>query len=947
MNIPPRVLLTPTKLFPVTGSNRHTLGEKPYEVSSRRSTHEPPDKNWTLRSLARRPWTEETTRTMGDDFVAPVKALLKALNAGRGVASRLAASANTVSAAQALQITEAARILQKSLDQSSQAVADAYRQNAATCGEPFTRTLVEDVAIQKQLNKARNKARDRIDDIEEDLESFDAETCVIAAEEAKDCSTTWVNVMNDVADRILAAHSLVVEKPRDDRAQLASMRMERSPTLRKPLPPTAQCVSPVESSRVVSPIVEDPPEPMKPKNPWAIDSQPQFYLGPPVPGIGSPPHRRKSSRDISPSSLPELIHRDVAHSRVMDANEEFLERIPEIEDHLIPSNVVRSRVDENEEFLERRRQSRLSFLNELRKSVSSNDGDKERKSYIDGPLIASPVLGSSGPAVSPSSGPRPSFGYGTVVTRQRSQASQGSRHSSIPERRSQRQDSQDSIFGLRSEPLSPPLSEHRTSGGTDTWGRLGEGALATTLQLPDFGKGVEPGLEVANGIDYDNEKIVVGSDEPMYNQPTPTASMKSIDYPIRHDTSFYKFGGFCEGSKAILRGENGLKVVKRPSGNYNVALSARCIKCSYEAGWNEVEKDRLLERSGIYGNSGIRWRQRFLSKCHLKTNSVEEPIYACVFCIDEHKTTEEHDATVFFSVSQLFRHLAKHQRPLPNIAGIVTLYGFQPPEVVDFDIHFTTPLPSTSAYGMLEISQKVATRPSGQATSTHHPKNTRSSSRDPEGNPVLKFANGARIVGITFPDRFGGKWCMGYHDGERGAFPASEIMLDTPAKEDVLMNPQSSLIATAKWEFKPKDTRDGGWLRFSKGDKISCIGYTFQDQWCWSGQSSKGKWGLFPAAFVENLQDGGGRSANMNIGAGAGARAMGTSPGSHRLSLSTSAGSRTGFGLSSRMPSFPLSRNRSSRQGVSGSNASVKSSGSGSNPNQQAGLEVYTGGMMR
>ena len=88
--------------------------------------------------------------------------------------------------------------------------------------------------------------------------------------------------------------------------------------------------------------------------------------------------------------------------------------------------------------------------------------------------------------------------------------------------------------------------------------------MATTLQTPDFGKGVEPGLEVANGIDYENEKIVVGSDD-VYHQPTPTASMKSIDYPIRHDTSFYKFGGFCEGAKAILRGENGLKVVKRPS----------------------------------------------------------------------------------------------------------------------------------------------------------------------------------------------------------------------------------------------------------------------------------------------------------------------------------------------------------------------------------------------
>lgn len=68
---------------------------------------------------------------------------------------------------------------------------------------------------------------------------------------------------------------------------------------------------------------------------------------------------------------------------------------------------------------------------------------------------------------------------------------------------------------------------------------------------------------------------------------------------------------------------------------------------------------------------------------------------------------------------------------------------------------------------------------------------------------------------------------------------------------------------------------------------------------------------------------------------------MGTSPVSGRLS--TSAGSRTGFGLSSRIPSFPLSRNRSSRQSVDRSNASVKSSGSAGSPNHQPGLEVYTG----
>lgn len=81
---------------------------------------------------------------MGDDFVAPVRALLKALDTGIKVAGRLTASARHVPAAQALQVSEAAQILLKSLERSSQAIAEAYRQNVAICGEAFTKVLVED-----------------------------------------------------------------------------------------------------------------------------------------------------------------------------------------------------------------------------------------------------------------------------------------------------------------------------------------------------------------------------------------------------------------------------------------------------------------------------------------------------------------------------------------------------------------------------------------------------------------------------------------------------------------------------------------------------------------------------------------------------------------------------------------------------------------------------------
>jgi hypothetical protein len=80
----------------------------------------------------------------------------------------------------------------------------------------------------------------------------------------------------------------------------------------------------------------------------------------------------------------------------------------------------------------------------------------------------------------------------------------------------------------------------------------------------------ETGLETK--FDVDNEKMVAAGNEKMlvsedrsFFQSTPAASMRSIDHHMRHDSSFYKMGGFCEGARLIMRGDTGFKVVKRPS----------------------------------------------------------------------------------------------------------------------------------------------------------------------------------------------------------------------------------------------------------------------------------------------------------------------------------------------------------------------------------------------
>jgi hypothetical protein len=45
--------------------------------------------------------------------------------------------------------------------------------------------------------------------------------------------------------------------------------------------------------------------------------------------------------------------------------------------------------------------------------------------------------------------------------------------------------------------------------------------------------------------------------------------------------------------------------------------------------WWETVANSFTE-AGIYGNSGIRFRSRFISKCHVKANSIETPKYAVI-----------------------------------------------------------------------------------------------------------------------------------------------------------------------------------------------------------------------------------------------------------------------------------------------------------------------------
>lgn len=571
------------------------------------------------------------------DFVAPVKAVLKALETGIKLTKKVSESAelavseyaSPATEAKAQQISESAPGLQQSLEQTCQAIRDGYQREVETCGKAFAKALVEDSelicttdcspanrfaeTIQGRLKDLKNDVRDSIDecqDFEDDPESFDRTTFMNIQEQADKCAAECVSIFRDLRDRLTQGRVptyMLGKEPNDDAAQSTSTRLgtehsqsktvanprtlepknhptndrEQLPsTIRQPginLPEPPPYISPVtqtESLRITTPSLQAPQfEPVKPKGPWRIENPLDYDMSPTLgASLGT-----LSTLSTSPGSLRRKPVGDVSPSLQPD------------ELSLIPKEIVHSRINANEEFLERRRQSRIMFNNELRYSaVSSIDENRASETFSDGPL--SPLTPSPGASNSPVDGRGFRASLNSYdMTRQRSQghasqATRSSRTSSIlPER--QRQSSEgSSIFGLRdAAPASPPVTENHaagTSGNIELWSPITTTAspaiidnpytwdptpVPTKLQMPppSYGNQVPAGLEPVN-ITYDDGMIVVNAPEESA-QPGPTFTVRQMDYPIRPDSSFSKFGGFCEGAKVLTRGEEGFKIVKRPA----------------------------------------------------------------------------------------------------------------------------------------------------------------------------------------------------------------------------------------------------------------------------------------------------------------------------------------------------------------------------------------------
>lgn len=270
------------------------------------------------------------------------------------------------------------------------------------------------------------------------------------------------------------------------------------------------------------------------------------------------------------------------------------------------------------------------------------------------------------------------------------------------------------------------------------------------------------------------------------------------------------------------------------------------------------------------------YRLRFIFKSHMLVRSLSEIRYACLFCAQTGHTAREGDATVFETQEQLLRHLSRHPQPLPEVPGVTVLYGNVGqghPLEEDYDLHFPDP-PATTPMPELAFS----TLPTATAIKSLTRKPGEKPLQDPDGSEnVLRFLAGARIVGVEFPSKWAGNWCVGWHDGVYAAFPFKHVEMDVPKPSEVSHNPNSSVTVTARWKWSPKDnSNEAGWLPLERGESIRTVGCkshhrssiyftnvgkhvadtntgVYQDHWCWHGTNNKGKSGVFPSSHIDPI----------------------------------------------------------------------------------------------
>ncbi|KAG8163165.1 hypothetical protein KVR01_007643 [Diaporthe batatas] len=350
--------------------------------------------------------------------------------------------------------------------------------------------------------------------------------------------------------------------------------------------------------------------------------------------------------------------------------------------------------------------------------------------------------------------------------------------------------------------------------------------------------------------------------------PTTTPQPREPDTAIGQRSSLHLLGGFCPGAQAFRASGHG-DGVRRVAGHVagHSAATARCEACSYGHAWSELELDvrERMPRATFPRGGGLLFRIRLLYKSHLGAPRPGEAFYGCLFCAQSGRVVREGDATVFRGADELLRHVASHPQPLPDVPGLTVLYGREvlaaDPRVNDFDVWLTEP-PQRGGVPP-EVEAEVARLPVATAVKGHVQRYGEKKLPRPDGkgpDSLLQFFEGSRVIGVEFPGKYAGKWCTGWHDGVWGYFPAKIVELEKPmpGRLDAPPLPHgvggSGVTAVAKWKWDPGAAAREGWLGFDKGEKLVNVGWPAEagkEAWCWSGSTSKGKFGVFPRSHID------------------------------------------------------------------------------------------------
>ncbi|KKY36569.1 putative sh3 domain containing protein [Diaporthe ampelina] len=392
--------------------------------------------------------------------------------------------------------------------------------------------------------------------------------------------------------------------------------------------------------------------------------------------------------------------------------------------------------------------------------------------------------------------------------------------------------------------------------GPESHGRLPDAATAATQASTSEDWATRTVLSISDPASTAN--FSSGS------QPHP----RGADCAIGPRSSLYLLRGFCAGAQQFRSSghEDGVRRVAGHVAGQSTA-TARCASCSYGHAWSELDLDvrDRLPRATFPREGGLLFRIRILYKSHLGAPRPSEAFYGCLFCAHVGRVVREGDATVFRGADDLFRHLTSHPQPLPEVQGLTVLYGKEvlatDPRVNDFDLWLTEPpqpggIPPEAEAGVARLP--VATAVKGHVQRYGEKKLPKPDGKSSES--LVQFFEGSRIIGVEYPAKYGGKWCTGWHDGIWGYFPSKCIELEKPKPGRLDAPPLlqgiggSGVVAVSKWKWDPGAAAKEGWLGFDKGEKLTNVGWPAdmgKEAWCWSGSTSKGKFGVFPKSHID------------------------------------------------------------------------------------------------